>query len=256
LIGDKGLPQSPHDVAMSLAQMINIPGRSTMICRQLCAMPLLAIFILPVLPANAVTPEWTTQSGTTAYDGGSAVSADGLGNVYISGSTEITGGPDAFFSRYDSAGNLLWTRQFGTRTDDYGSAIAADGLGSIYVAGRTSGDLFGPNAGGAAGGADAYLTKYDAAGNQLWSHQFGTPGSDEATGVVSDGFGSVYVAGFTEGSLSGTYLGRNDAFVSKYNEAGTLLWSRQWGTSDYDLAFGVAVDRAGNVYITGATKGD
>jgi hypothetical protein len=69
-------------------------------------------------PAHAQTLEWLRYSGTTVTDVSYGVSADGLGNVYISDYTEGNlGGPiegndaDAFLSKYDSAGTLQWIRQ-------------------------------------------------------------------------------------------------------------------------------------------------
>jgi hypothetical protein len=73
-------------------------------------------------PVHAVTLEWTRQLGSPDYESGTAVTADGLGSVYISGHTggslggANAGGWDAFVSKYDAAGSLLWTRQLGLST--------------------------------------------------------------------------------------------------------------------------------------------
>lgn len=122
----------------------------------ICTIQSLALLILLVPPAKALIVDWTKQSGTTAYESGSAVSVDGPNNLYVTGSIGIEGSRDAYVSRYDSSGSLLWTRQFGTTANELGSDASADGLGNVYIAGRTTGDLFAPNA----GDMDAYLTKY------------------------------------------------------------------------------------------------
>ena len=64
-----------------------------------------------------------------------------------------------------------------------------------------------------------------------WIRQLGTSSTDESNGVSADGLGNVYISGYTNGSLGGPNAGNEDAFVSKYDAAGTLQWTRQLGTS-------------------------
>jgi hypothetical protein len=134
----------------------------------LCLVGLL--FVSAASAARGESVEWTRQLGTSEFDNSRGVSADGLGNVYISGFTNgslggpYAGGDDAFVSKYDAAGNFQWSRQLGTSSFDgvdesYG--VSADGLGNVYISGYTHGSLGGPNA----GEYDAFVSKYDAAGN-------------------------------------------------------------------------------------------
>ena len=101
---------------------------------------------------------------------------------------------------------------------DESNGVSADGLGNVYISGFTSGSLGGPNA----GGTDAFVSKYDAAGTLQWTRQLGTSADDVSYGVSADGLGNVYISGCTGGSLGGPNAGGNDAFVSKYDAAGTL----------------------------------
>ncbi|MBI4330326.1 MAG: SBBP repeat-containing protein, partial [Chloroflexi bacterium] len=149
--------------------------------------------------------------------------------------------------------DISWVRQFGTTGVDYAYGVAVDGAGNVYVAGYTDGNLSGQNA----GGADAFVRKYDASGSEQWTRQFGTSSADVATAVAVDGAGNFYVSGYTQGDLSGQNAGGLDAFVRKYDSSGTEQWTRQFGTSGNDEAsFGLAVDGAGNVYVAGATNGN
>jgi phage-related protein len=201
---------------------------------------------------------WSQQLGTSSIEESLDVSADGLGNVYISGYTlgslggANSGGGDAFLSKYDGVGNFLWTRQFGTGTSDYGGGVSADGLGNVYIAGATRGSLGGPNA----GDFDAFVRKYDDDGVLLWTRQLGMGDDDFVSSVSSDGLGNVYIAGRTDGSLGGPNAGDYDALVSKYDDAGNLLWTRQFGTSGFDYSLGVSADLLGNVYLSGRTGGN
>ena len=88
-----------------------------------------------------------------------------------------------------------------------------------------------------------------------WGRQLGTAGSDQCHGVSADALGNVYICGFTTGALGGANLGSLDAFVSKYDAQGRLLWTRQLGSTEEDQAESVSADGLGNVYIAGFTAG-
>jgi hypothetical protein len=209
--------------------------------------------------ATMLRPEirWVTQIGTAGYDESAAVAADASGNIYTAGFTSgslggvLAGSYDGFITKHSHAGELLWKTQLGTTVNDRIEGLALDTFGNLFVAGYTRGSLSGPHL----GGADAYLSKYDPAGDLLWSRQFGTTGMDHARGVSVDRLGNVFVAGHSWGNLGGTNAGREDAFVSKFSTDGDLIWSALTGTSTADYAYGVAADGFGNVYIAGKSDG-
>ena len=200
---------------------------------------------------------WVRQLGTSAWDESNGVSADGLGNVYISGTTggsmggANAGSDDAFLAKYSAAGNLLWVRQLGTSGLDGAYGVAADELGNVYISGQTRGNLAGTNL----GSYDTFLAKYDASGNLAWTRQLGTENSDSNHGLSADGLGNVYLSGTTLGSLDGANAGNADTFVSKYNASGSLLWTRQFGTSKIEFGSDVSADGLSNVYVAGSTGG-
>ena len=138
-------------------------------------------------------------------------------------------------------GDIDWVRQFGSTVGasaQFGT-VAVDSDGNAYLAGQAAGSIPGQTG---AGDFDACVRKYDAAGNELWTRQFGTPNRDSVRAVAVDASG-VYVAGFvTFGALPGqTAGGGQDAFLRKYDAAGNELWTRQFGTATVDAANGVAV---------------
>jgi len=150
-----------------------------------------------------------------------------------------------------SAQEIEWIRQFGAAGPAFEFASAVDADGNIYVTGLTDGTLPGQTS---VGEVDAFVRKYDAEGNELWTRQFGTSSFDVAFGVAADA-GGVYVAGRTFGTLPGqTSAGLHDAFVRKYDSEGNELWTRQFGSSSTDTASGVAAD-VGGVYVAGSSEG-
>jgi hypothetical protein len=109
----------------------------------------------------------------------------------------------------------------------------------------------------------------DLAGNHLatafnwrigvapWTVQTGTEGIDALQGIAVDASGSIYTAGFTEGSYDGhPNAGQFDAVVVKFDRSGSMQWSRQLGTAADDSAYAVALDAGGNVYVAGTTEGE
>ncbi|HEY7745959.1 MAG TPA: SBBP repeat-containing protein, partial [Desulfuromonadales bacterium] len=157
---------------------------------------------------------FTRQLGTVSTDEATGVAVDGVGNVYVAGSTSgdldgvggdpLFGGVDLFLAKFNPAGNLLFTRQLGTVSTDEATGVAVDGVGNVYVAGSTNGDLDGAGGDPVLGGTDFFLAKFDASGNLLFTRQLGTTATDDdARGVAVDGTGNVYVAGSTNGDLDG-----------------------------------------------------
>ena len=201
---------------------------------------------------------WTSQIGSTEQDLSYSVAVDASGNVYISGNTTgDLGGPnagfyDAFLSKFDSSGNEAWTTQIGTKQWDRSSSVAVDASGDIYISGRTTGDLGGSRI----GWQDAFLSKFDPEGHELWTTQIGTIYDDKSNAVAVDASGNVYISGSNQDDPSGPSAGDIDVFLSKLDSDGNELWTTQIGSSDRDGSSSVAVDASGNVYISGSTSGD
>ncbi len=203
------------------------------------------------------TELWTHQFGTSSWDGAKGVVADATG-VYVVGTASDafpgqthSGSEDAFVRKYDAGGTELWTREFGSGDPDEALSVAADSSG-IYVVGLTYAALPGQANQGL---VDAFLRKYDSAGTELWTRQFGTSEWDQANGVVSHG-GGVYVAGWTTGALPGqSSSGQEDGFLRRYDTGGTELWTHQFGTYANDDIRGVAARTTSacdtEVYVAG-----
>jgi len=199
---------------------------------------------------------WVKQFGSSSGDGAYGVAVDTSGDIFVGGYTDgvlpgqtSAGGRDGFLSKYDSSRNLLWTRQLGTSGSDYVYGVAADAVGNVFIAGNTSGTLPGMSS---SGGTDGFIRKYNSAGSEVWTQQWGTTDTDYPAHIALDGSGNIFVGGETYGVFSGqASSGGVDVFVSKLNSSGTVLWTRQFGTSSTDYLDGLTADTSGNIYVSG-----
>ena len=150
----------------------------------------------------------------------------------------------------DETPSIDWTREFGTSRYDLAFATAATDDG-IYVAGFTNYALDDQRYHHR---YDAFVRKYDQAGTELWTRQFGTTGTDQALALAADASG-VYVVGSTDGRFPGqTASGATDAFIARFGAGGELRWLRQFGTHGMDEAAAVVRGGAG-LYLAGTTGG-
>jgi hypothetical protein len=95
-----------------------------------------------------------------------------------------------------------------------------------------------------------------------WATYYGGTSGDYGYGVATDGGGNVYITGqtnsisgiVTSGAYQTVYAGGTDAFLSKFNSSGAIQWATYYGGNSGDFGEGIAIDRTGNVYMSGATQ--
>ena len=152
-------------------------------------------------------------------------------------------------SRYDADGRELWVARYSGPGGAFDAArkVVVDQHGNVYVTGESA---------GAGTGFDYATVKYDSNGNELWVARYnGTAsGADFARDLAVDEAGCVYVTG---SSTPGPDLGTSDYVTIKYDPQGNELWVARYngpGNAD-DGARAIAVDQAGQVYVTGNSAG-
>lgn len=195
---------------------------------------------------------WSREYPTPTSDFVYGMAPDGSGGVFMGGFTRsgLSTSEDAWIARYDASGSPLWSRQFGSNLEDRIYGAASDSVGGVFVCGETRGTL----GTASAGWYDAWVARYDGAGNQLWLRQFGSLSADGAGSIVSDGAGGVFVGGWTQWTLGGPFLGVMDAWLGRFDASGNQLWLRQMGTDRADN-LSVMVDGRGGVVAVGGTQG-
>jgi len=177
---------------------------------------------------------------------------------------------------------LNYSSYIGGRGNEAARGIAVDGSGNIYITGyTTSEDL--PATGGTVqatyGGGiashqstgDVFLAKYTASGTLAFVTYLGGNADDVGMGIAVDTAGNSYITGYTNSTnfrttagvvqstfggqgRSSTYHEGGDAFVVKLNPSGnSLLYSTFVGGSLDERGIAIAIDTAGNAYVTGQT---
>jgi hypothetical protein len=219
---------------------------------------------------------YASYVGGAGYDAGYAITTDGAGGVYMTGTTASIGFPalesgvnsnnDAFVMKFNESGGLLYTTVLASDGNTSGQAIAADPWGNVYVAGTTEANNF-PVTLGAwqtvfGGIADAFAAKLNPAGNLVYATYIGGSGQEAGTGIAFDTSGNAYVSGYTSsifpttpGAAQSLYGGGfADAFVVKLNPFGNAaVYSTLLGGSGNDQAEAITVDASGNACIAGYT---
>jgi hypothetical protein len=196
---------------------------------------------------------WAKSAGGTGDDYGNSVATDDSGFVYVTGSFQF-GTAYYYITKYNAAGNSVWTKfAGGNTTNNAGSGIATDHNGNIYVTGdfTNASIILGTDTlkNDSAGFDDIFLAKYDRNGNVLWAKSAGGKYSDDSKGISIDNSGNVYITGSLNATATfGTYTITSGAFITKYDQNGTVLWAKSAGGG---LSTSISADGLGNTYITG-----
>jgi predicted transcriptional regulator len=183
-------------------------------------------------------------------DEATAIAVDSTGNIYVTGRSQGSGTDyDYATIKYDTNGVQKWdvARRYNfSNGADEATAIAVDSAGNVYVTGRSQ---------GSGTGFDYATIKYDTNGVQqgdVCRYDYNN-GADEATAIALDTAGNVYVTGRSYGGATGF-----DYLTVKYDIAGKLVWRARYNNKDVngaDEAAAIALDSAGNVYVTGRSYG-
>ena len=221
---------------------------------------------------------FSTLLGGDTEDSGSGIAVDPNGNAYVTGWTNsynffnnrpsipFLGGYDAFVTKFGPTGALDYSLRLGGSASDRGRSIAVDTAGCVYITGETfSLDFPKKNFVGDLGGSsDAFVARFNNDGSVLvYSRYLGGSSIDLGRSIAVDQTAppdvNAFVTGITYSSDlpsrgSSQFQSQGDAFVAKVKPNGTLAYSYYLGGSNYDSGQGIAVDRKGNVFITGSTS--
>ena len=212
---------------------------------------------------------------------GTGVAVDSSGNAYVTGYTAASDFPvgkgpqaqpggiynyDGFVTKIDPSGTtLLYSTYFGGSQLERLYGIAVDSTGAAWITGESeSNDFPLKNAYQSTlnGFGNGIVAKFDASGALQFSTYFGLSGGVSGKAVAVDSVGSAYVTGsvpsggqvaVTPGAYLSSPQGGVDSFVAKFTANGSLAYCTYLGGAGDDYANGLAVDQAGDAYVTGYT---
>ncbi|MBL0046935.1 MAG: hypothetical protein IPP32_02395 [Bacteroidetes bacterium] len=224
---------------------------------------------------------WAKSIGGVSDEGAYALALDASDNIclngFFSGTVDFDPGlgiaalasqaNDVFICKLDNAGNYVWAKSFSGPLGDEANSIATDANGNIYSTGFFTGTTdFDPSAASftlisaSATQKDVFLSKLDAQGNFVWAKAFGGLGNDVGSGIKLNTNGDIYIAGSFFGVAdfdpdTSVFIlpskGSNDAFISKFNNAGDFMWANKIGGTSYDACLTLALDASGAPYVAG-----
>jgi uncharacterized protein (TIGR03437 family) len=236
------------------------------------------------LNASGSALVYSTYLGGSNVEVAYGIAVDDAGSAYAAGYTysqdfptqnpiqaALQGTQDAFVTKLAPAGSsLVYSTYLGGAAGDAATAIAVDAARNAYVTGNTGSlafPLVNPLQDRRGGTADtsAFVSKLNPAGTALvYSTYLGGADSDNGEAIAVNAAGEAYVVGRTRSkdfptakALQPSLGGGQDAFLAQLNAAGSALkFSTYLGGAGEDVAYGVALDPAGNVYVAGATESD
>ncbi|MBN2490175.1 MAG: SBBP repeat-containing protein, partial [Planctomycetes bacterium] len=226
--------------------------------------------------------------GGSGNDRGFGIAASAGGNAYVIGvadSTQATfpvavgpdvthnGFNDAFVAKVNTQGTALdYCGYVGGSSGEQGVAIAVDPAGCTYATGHTQSTqgfpvAVGPDLTHNGGQYDAWVAKVNAAGTALdYCGYLGGNGDDRGRSIAVDAAGNPYVTGHTQSNEQTfpvtvgpdlTHNGGQDVFVTKVDSpTAALVYCGYLGGAAGESGTSIAVDAAGNAYVTGNTASD
>jgi hypothetical protein len=256
---------------------VEVSGRYTLIDTHTVGFEIAAYdHLLPLIIDPVLT--YATYLGGSGTGAITSVAVDSSGDLYATGWTESLnyqiagplqasngGGVDAVVVKLDQAGSgLLYATYIGGSGDDRGAAIAVDSSGEAHVTGSTASTNFplvSPIKSTLGGGRDAFALKLNALGSMLvYSTYLGGTNTDTGNAIAVDSSDNAYIAGDTLSANfpildaeQPTFGGNQNAFVTKLNSAGAMVFSTFLGGSGVDHAGGIALDSDRNIYVAGGT---
>jgi len=222
---------------------------------------------------------YSTYLGGSDQDEAFSIAVDPSGNAYVTGVTSSAdfptsdsphqetngGGEDVVVTKLNPTGSaIVFSTYLGGSASDRGRGVAVNATGNAYVTGSTESANFPVSAAfqGIFGGVtDAFASKLNANGTLFYSTYLGGESEDRGFAVAVDATGNAYVTGkgttitTTPGVVGPAVSSGGSAFVNKFDPSGARIYSTYIGNggADASSAFGIAVDGAGNVYVTGTT---
>jgi streptogramin lyase len=198
--------------------------------------------IITIKYSSAGSLVWD-ETKDNLFDVSTGIVVDSQGNVYVSGTTSISGVSDIDFLtlKYDSIGDEQWTKVYDSSTDGHGSSISlSPDENYVYVIGYSKGFEF----------WDVVVVKYFTSdGNVEWVSTYDNGNSEAPFAHTVDDSGYIYITGSVNVDL-GTDV---DVLTIKFDPSnGNKDWIKRYDMpGKKSSGYAIATDESGNVFVTG-----
>lgn len=169
-----------------------------------------------------------------------------------------SGSNDIVFCKYTPEGDLIWAKKIGGTGDDVAYDLKLDNADNIYFCGRSEQMVDfdpGPNVYNY-NWAEGFVIKLDNNGEFIWLKPYNVSIShleiDSSDNLLISGiFSGTQNFNTTEAPVNLTAVGSLDVFVTKFDNSGMYLWTRQVGGVMLDNVFSMTTDNDDNIYFCG-----
>jgi ribosomal protein S11 len=206
-----------------------------------CTIILLGLFSSEVSAQTAFVRTMGGSKGDNNY----ALKRTPEGGYISVGYTESfgTSGKDILLIKTNSLGEVLWSKAYGGSGDDTGWGLTVAPDSGYVIAGTTNSNSNSTK--------NALVMKTDKDGKVDWSIAFSSDSIEDAYNVINSRQGGYYVTGYVR-----TDTTFDDAFVTRIDKDGKVLWYSRYGSPGMEEAYGIAEDRNGNIILSGMTSYD
>ena len=208
--------------------------------------------------------QWQKTLGGMSSEFGADVKQTPDGGYIVAGSAASKAcdasvthtGLEYWVVKLSATGNIVWQKSYGGSQNEYGYSIDMTSDGGYVMAGLTEsndGDITVNH-----GIRDYWVIKIDGKGKLLWQKSIGGSGDDEPNAIKATSDGGCIVVGYTEsndGDVSVNH-GKQDAWIVKLDQSGSVQWQKSFGGSGYDMARSIQLTRDGGYIFAGTAGSD
>ncbi|AZQ60897.1 T9SS type A sorting domain-containing protein [Flammeovirga pectinis] len=223
--------------------------------------------------------QWVKEIKGTSSIKGESVTIDTSGNIVVTGSyaagtiscegLSISGSTQSLFvAKFDSDGTATWIGSIEYYATIGAKSLSTDSNDNIYITGSintsqskiktatdgVSNDYSDTNitlTDFTSGSSDIFITKFNYDGELQWFKSTTNTGTASGNGIIVDSNDNFYITGYYNGTINTVNTSNdNDAFIAKYNSAGTLIWLESYGGSGDQSGVATVVDQLDDVYLT------
>jgi len=217
------------------------------------------------------TIEWEKSFGFSGHDHSYDILQTIDGGYFFTGFLDITsaradgntekaetltrhGVGEFWGTRINKIGDVEWRGYFGGTNNDRAHAVVQSEDMGFVMAGFSESDDF--DISNTQGSYDFWMVKVDENGNMIWERSFGGSGIEIAYDIAKTNDNGYVIVGNTfsaDGDI-GKSIGESDIWLIKVNDAGSLVWGRSFGGSQFDAAQAVSTSKDGGFFVIGNSK--